>query len=261
MRSGPAKAGRPCISPAVSRNVGCRGPSRNRLAFCVPALVGLWLCLTTSPALALSPYHGWVIGSLTIDGVPSQLARELQGGLALNLRSGLMGSRRARFSESDLAADLRRIELYLAKQGYPHAAVEARLEPSDRRKELKVFFAIRLGPETRVGKLHISGLPPHLQDSAAQVMHRLVPGTRFQDQAISQTATSLDSLLQANGYARTRVESTVTLTDSTTADLTFHIEAGERYRFESVSLRGVPQDLQAVTLKTAASRQAAEFDE
>ncbi len=223
---------------------------RQRRTLVVPVLVGLWLCLTTSPVRALSPYHGWVIGSLTIEGVPSRLAKELQSGLALNLRSGLLDSRRPRFSENDLAEDLRRIELHLARQGYPHAAVDAQLEPGDRRKMLKVVFVIWLGPEVRVGKVHITGLPPNLEERAAEVTHRLVAGTRFQDQVISQTATSLDSLLHTNGYAQTRVESVVTLPDSITADLAFHIEAGGRYRFESVSLRGVPQDLLAVTLKT-----------
>jgi outer membrane protein assembly complex protein YaeT len=227
--------------------------SRTRSAASLSALL-LVFCLIALPAAghALSPYHGWTISEITFQNLPDDLAREIRQGLALNLRSGLLGNQRARFSERVLNDDLERIRLFLARNGYPRSEIEVRLEPDSRRKRVKVVFAIKGDTVVKYGDIRITGLPAHLQNDGTRLLGRIKPGNRFNDKAVTRTVTSIDSLLQANGYARTEVVADISLNDSSEADLTFLVDPGVPYRFESVVLKGVPADLESVTMRTIA---------
>lgn len=222
-------------------------------------VLGLGLIVTPVKVQSLSPYHGWTVTEIAFTNLTDELARQISGGLALNLRSGMLGQRRARFSEKLLNDDLERIKLFLARHGYPDAEITVRLEPQERRRQVKIIFEIAGIAEVRYGEIKIRGMPDHLRDRGGRLLNRIAPGNRFSDDAVTRTVTSLDSLLQANGYARTEVVANLSLVRPDQADLTFAIDPGVPYRFESVVLKGVPTDLETVTRKTIDLRPGTPF--
>jgi outer membrane protein assembly factor BamA len=201
-------------------------------------------------ASALSPYHGWIVNKVEIEGIPKDLARKLEGGLALNLRSGMLQLRRPRLSEKKIEEDLQRIILFLARHGHPRGGVDVQIEPSARIKEVKVIFAVHPGPAVRFGETHVQGLPGHLQENAPAATAAVRPGNLFSDEAVTRTQASIDSLVQANGYARSEVNTVIDLTATGTADLEFQVEPGDPFTFESVTVSGAPDDLVSLSLKT-----------
>ena len=213
-------------------------------------LVGLGLSVTPVKGQSLSPFHGWTVTEVAFTNLPDELSRRISGGLALNLRSGMLGQRRARFSERLLNDDLERIKLFLARHGYPGAEIAVRLEPQGRRRRIKVIFEIADSAAVRYGEVRIRGMPEHLQEEGAWLLGRIAPGSRFSDATVTRTVTSLDSLLQAKGYARSTVVADVKLARPDQADLAFAVDPGVRYRIETVVLKGVPTDLESVTRKT-----------
>ena len=215
-------------------------------------MIAITVCglFSTRPAFALSPYHGWVVTEVVIEGVPVELAKQLKSGLALNLRSGLLKGRRPRFSESDLENDLQRITLFLARHGYPQAVADEQIEPNERRKQVKVIVKVDPGAAFRFGKAKVIGIPEQLAEAASQATTPILPGKPFADEVVTTIQAKFDSLVQANGYARSETKTILTFTESNSVDLEFQVEAGDPFRIESITITGIPDNLEAVTRKT-----------
>ncbi len=220
-------------------------------AGCLRVLAAALLLLLPTSVAGLSEYRDWTVEGIEVTGVPKPMAGELEGGLALNVRSGFLRSRRPRFSEEVLDQDRQRILLYLARRGYPHAEVEARIDPRSRRR-IHVVMEVAPGAAVHFGELGLSGLPPALETPARGALTRVRKGELFADDAVVQAKAAMEELLHDASFARSQVNDTLLLHDSATVALGLEIVPGDPYRFASVSAGGAAEDLLPLARKTMA---------
>jgi outer membrane protein insertion porin family len=119
------------------------------------------------------------------------------------------------------------VALELAEDGYLEALVSAQARPSPRGAD--VVFTVRAGPQARVGRAQMEGLPP----ASADLDSRLAPraGQVFRRGRSKRAAESVQEELRERGHWAARV-SVDEAYDPRTArmDLTFRVEAGPRWR-------------------------------
>jgi outer membrane protein assembly factor BamA len=162
------------------------------------------------------------VQGIEVTGVPKPMASELESGLALNVRSGFLGTRRPRFSEEVLDQDRRRILLYLARRGYPHAEVETRIDARSRRR-VHVIMEVAPGAAVHFGELGLNGLPPELETPAREALTRVRKGELFADDAVVEAKAAMEELLHDASFARSQVNDTLLLHDSATVALGLEI--------------------------------------
>jgi outer membrane protein assembly factor BamA len=205
-----------------------------------------------------SVYKGWTVTSVEIQGVEKKMATDIEDGLALALSTGFLKSKAPVFYPRTLNEDIRRISLFLARRGYPHARVTPRFDPHTRHELLRVVFDIDLGPPVIITSTRIEGLPPALQDEGLEIVASDA-GAVFVDKRVERITVALDSLLTYSGYARAAVESSMEWQDSTRVALLFDADAGALYYFGDINVTGASDDLIPLVRKTAAIKRGRRF--
>ncbi len=215
--------------------------------FCLVLLCSLGLA---SPTSGLTPYGGWTVDSIEITGIDKQLADNVRDGLALNVRSGFLGLKKAKFQAKHLQEDLDRVRFFLARHGYPSAAVEPRLEAIGNKQRLRIIFEVMPGPAVTIGEVSTAGIPEKLNELAQLATAQLARDTRFTDDLVQQALALMTERLRAAGYAQAEVSLTLSHPDSTTVDLMILVDPGARFTFVSVSASGVRDDLATLAERT-----------
>jgi outer membrane protein insertion porin family len=205
-----------------------------------------------------SAYKGWTVTSVEIRGVDKQMASDLENGLALALTTGLLRSKRPVFFPRTLNEDIRRVLLFLARKGYPHARVTPAFDPHAKREALRVILDVELGPPVVITSVFIDGMPPALNNKGREIIAGDT-GTIFVDKRLKKIATALDSMLTYSGYARAAVDSKVEWQDSTRVAVHFDVEAGALYYFGDVDVMGASDDVVPLVRKTASIKRGRRY--
>ena len=104
-------------------------------------------------------FKGLPVSSLKITGLGPELAKPLEEGLALAGRRRLLRTERPLFFAETLEKDVARSRLFLARHGHPHARVQADADATPDGKTVRVTLKIEPGPQVRVQRVQVSGLP------------------------------------------------------------------------------------------------------
>lgn len=187
------------------------------------------------------------VTALELVGVPAELGDELRTGLALAPRGGLLGSKKAPFTPKALEEDRQRILLFLARQGFPDAEVATEVSPPDEDDGVAVTFTITPGDPIAYGPITLTGFPPaqraEAEATAGEALH---PETRFDDAVVTGVRDALIDLLERAAYPRPRVTVTVERSAPGLAAITYAAEPGVPGAFQTVDVRGVPEDIDPV---------------
>jgi len=216
--------------------------------------LGLTILVTNAtliPEMPLaSPYRGWQIDSVHFEGISNDLADQLEPGLAVAIRTGFLNMGRTNLAENMLEEDSERIRFFLARNGFPRATVTTNLEPIPEKKQLRVIFEIIPGPEFLIDNLSVEGAPPGLDLMAEVVAGCHLSGSRFSDKAVNNCQDQLTQFLMNQGFAFAEATTSVKLTTSNRVQVTYLVTAQNRYRFDSVSVEGIPSDLKPLARRT-----------
>jgi len=106
----------------------------------------------------LEDLRGLEVERVRIEGLPGSLADPLRQGLELAGVNTLLGHERARFYEPNLLRDLERARLFLAREGYPQAQVEAEARRTEEDR-VEILLGVRPGRATRLANLELLGFP------------------------------------------------------------------------------------------------------
>jgi translocation and assembly module TamA len=195
-------------------------------------------------------YSGWKVTGLNVTGIPATVRAELREGLALSGQPHwLVFRRRASFSPELLALDLERARLFLARNGYAAADVQARFETRVEARELRVDLEIASGPRSQVTRNRTEAVPPALEEKARRIL-QLDRDEPFRDARVEQRISRLLALLQEDGRARARVTTEVTRLDSSHVEVLFRVVAGSVYRFGGKRIEGARPDLRSTVERT-----------
>ncbi len=193
-------------------------------------------------------YEGWKIAWLRLEGAPSDLDRELKGGLALAGRDRLLrGPVLPAFRRRLLAEDLDRIRLFMAHEGYPAAEVTPVASPESGRKRLGLTLRIEPGPPVRVMATELQGWPAGLAppDSASRELCRR--GERFRDARIELSRAFLQRFLRDGGFALAEVDVSARPISASGVAVMYAVTPGDRYDITGVTVAGCSPDLAPLT--------------
>jgi outer membrane protein assembly factor BamA len=208
-------------------------------------LVAALLC----SALPLQAQEGRTVGAVKIEGLPAGIANPVKS-LGLSAGSGLLGGGKPVFRRSALDADRQRLRLLLARHGYPYALIEADVRSDSRGRRVDVVFRVRPGRPVRVAAVRVEGAPPDLVRPVAVVAPVLGVGRVFADDGVRDAHDRLALALARSGYALAEVHSRVERPDSFSVVPVFDVTAGGVQRFGSLTVEGLPEDLEDLALKT-----------
>jgi outer membrane protein insertion porin family len=201
-----------------------------------------------APAAEFAAFDGLAVEKLEIRGLPGSLADPLQSGLALDARRSGLRKRKPAFDSETLAADVRRTNLFLSRNGYPWARVTPHVERSGR-KSVQVRLEVEPGRGVQVDSVSVTGLPADVAPRLARDLG-VRTGAPLVDATIDAAARSAESVLQDAGYAKCRIKPEVELTDSTRARVRFVVLPGPLWVFGRTVVDGVPADLVPVARRT-----------
>jgi translocation and assembly module TamA len=198
---------------------------------------------------AAEPY----VDEVDLRGVRAVDEDELASGLATHgpvSRSGVTGvilRDRQRLDPDALAVDRRRVEAFYRERGYYQARVEG-IEVLDAGRGLvKVVIRVSEGAPVRISRVDVKGL-----DEAPEAAHRVRelpvrPGEVFTEEAYDAARAAILGALQTNGWASAEVrQGAVVLPEEGTAEVTYDVHPGPRYRFGPIFVAGtsaVPREL------------------
>lgn len=229
------------------------------------AVTRLILVLTLLPSFSLaesdweaSAYKGWTVNNVKITGLDEDTAGELRSGLALASTRSFLGRKRATFYPETLANDIRRTRLFLARRGYPYVRIVPSFEGHASRQTLVVILSIDKGPPVVVQSARATGVPQDLDKKVRNTLHEAT-GIVFTDMAVDRATARLDSLLSAEGYARSKVTSKIDWLDSTRVDVHFQVEPGAVCYFSEVRVRGGDDDVRPLARRVAKIRPGSRY--
>ena len=108
-----------------------------------------------------------------------------------------------RYNPFRVAEDRRRIQSFLATQGYLDAVVdEARVQLDETKKEATIAFHYQAGPRYRLESLRIQGTPSGVHLDA---FRRAEPGERYDLETLRVVRYDMAGALQREGYGHARV--------------------------------------------------------
>jgi translocation and assembly module TamA len=183
------------------------------------------------------------VKDLKISGNREISSREIQNRILTNKTGWWPFATRRLFDPVAWQADLKRIErLYVSKGFYQAEVVKDQVvaKPPD-----GVLLAVQIseGPETRIGKLDITGLEglPAADRQAAVARLPLTVGAVFLERDWVAAKGKIIASLRARGYARAAVDAQA-LVDVKThlAALTLFVRPGLRYSFGAIEITSGP---------------------
>ena len=189
----------------------------------------------------LSQFRGREVESVRIVGVEKEIADPLRRGLALSGTGTLLGKDRALFYPTILDKDLERARLFVAREGYPRAVVEATV--SARKDErVEVVLHITPGRPVRIVKVDLVGFPKQVREAAADWVE-IQQGQLFRDSAIDNSVTAARTGLANEGYARAQVRVDISTLDSVRVGVVVEADPGPLCTIRSVRIEGTEEDL------------------
>lgn len=194
-------------------------------------------------------YKGWQVRSFALEGLEPGRAAEISRGLALAGRRKLVGREFPRFYPALVEEDARRIRLFLARRGYPDAAVTAGFRPDADARQVGVVLAVDAGAPVRIAGVEAHGLPDGMP-AAAAAGHLPFEGDVFSDPALTRSIGSLEQELRDRGYADAVVRPTVTPGSHSTVGVRLDAQPGPLYSFGRLVVSGVPEDLESLVRAT-----------
>ncbi len=190
---------------------------------------------------AAEPY----VAGVDLRGVHAVDEDALAEGLATHgpvRRSGVTGAvlkDRQRLDPDALVVDRRRIEAFYRERGYYGARVEdVEVRPAGRGL-VEVVFRISEGSPVRISRVDVKGL--EAVPEAARHLGKLPvrPGEVFTEGAYDAARAALLAALQGNGWASAEVtQGALVLPEEGTAEVTYEVRPGTRYRFGPVFVAG-----------------------
>jgi translocation and assembly module TamA len=193
------------------------------------------------------------VDAVVLRGVRSVDGDELRAKLATHgplSRPGALGfvlRERLRLDPDALAVDKRRIEAFYRERGYYRARVEDVEVREAGRGLVKVVFHVSEGEPVRITTVEVKGL--EAAPDAARYATKLPvrPGDVFTEGAYDAARAQLLASLLSNGWAAAEVrQGAVVLPEAGTAEVTYDVSPGQRYRFGPIFVAGtaaVPRDL------------------
>jgi outer membrane protein insertion porin family len=206
-----------------------------------------------------SVYKGWIVKSVTIEGLDKDTAAMLKKGLGLALPSGLLRIKKPILFPQTLDEDIRRSLLFLARRGYPHAQVTPRFVPDAKKEQVELILHVERGPAVRIASVALTGFPPDLEEEARRTL-KVTVNSAIEDAEVEQSKTALVLLLTGKGYARATIASTVTWMDSTHVALRFDAQPGEMYYFGDVIAIGSSEDVISLIQKVVTVRRGKRYN-
>lgn len=216
------------------------------LAIVLLVLTSVW---TAGPSRAESngdweSYNGWQIKSFALEGMPEELEKDLQKGLAQTGKWKLIGgTKRPDFSVRMLAEDLARIRLFMAQNGYPSAIVEPVAAPRPEGRQLELLLKVTPGDPVRVGRISMEGWPDGVARPDTSKAENLAVGEIIRDVRIEEARVHLANLLLDAGYATVTVVSTLDPMGLGTVAIHYEVTPGEFYKITEVEIVGCSDDL------------------
>jgi translocation and assembly module TamA len=180
-----------------------------------------------------------VVVSVDLVGVKAVDEDELRDKLATKASDRVPWGEARRLDPDALAFDRRRVAAFYKERGYYRAAVEDVEVLPKGEGRVRVVLRVREGEPVRVARVDVEGL-----DSAPEARARvgrlsLAKGQVFTWAAFDAARAQLQAALGASGYATGKVTpSAVVRGAEGTADVTYRVEAGPRYRFGAISVSG-----------------------
>ncbi len=187
-------------------------------------------------------YKGWRVSDLHIIGVDSDTADELLKGLALAGSRSLFRVKRPDFSPTILEADLDRVQLHVARHGYPFATASPRFEADSRNRSVSITFDVDLGPPILIRDITVDGAPEHLR-SACRTAIGIPPDGTFVDEEVNAASDRLVDLLKRSGHADAAVAVDVRRSGQHIVDIRYRVVPGPVYTFAGIRVEGIGNDL------------------
>jgi translocation and assembly module TamA len=184
---------------------------------------------------------------------PAVVAVEVEGAQAVDasdLRDMLATRASDRFAWGDtrqldpdaLEFDRRRVLAFYKERGYYRAEVDPLEVTPDGDGRVTVKIRVREGEPVRVARVDVPGLDAAPEAAARAGKVALEPGKVFTWAAFDEGRAQLQAALAGTGYATATVaQSAVVHGAEGTADVTYRVEAGPRFRFGSVSVTGTAE--------------------
>lgn len=196
----------------------------------------------------LQELRGLEVTRLRIEGLPGNLADPLRRGLELAGVNTLLGHERARFYAPNLARDLERARLFLAREGYPQAEVDVEAK---RTKEDGVDLLVRIAPgrATRITRVELRGFPGGIAREGRDWVG-LEAGARFRDAALEAAVLLGEARLRDEGYARCGVAAEVVPLATGDVEVKVAADPGPRCSFREIRIEGTSPDLVRLARRT-----------
>lgn len=200
--------------------------------------------------LAVGAFRGVAVQEVHVRGVPAALADSIKLGLELIPRGGLFSREKPLLYETPLARDIDRVRLFLARHGYPHAAVEPEITPNKKSRTVTIEFHVESGPPVRIGEIRVSNVPPAFEKEAV-AKAKAAEHQRFNDDSVQRLRLDVNGLLLGGGHARSTVRIELVPVDSTLLDLEVIANPGAVYEFRSHNVQGTREDLVQLAKKAS----------
>lgn len=152
---------------------------------------------------------------------------------------GVLLRDRQRLDPDVLGVDRRRVEAFYRERGYYRARVEDVEVLDAGRGIVKVVFHVSEGPPVRISRVDVTGLA-EAPEAAREVGELPVrPGNVFTESAYDAARAEILAALQTNGWASGEVkQGAVVLPEEGTAEVTYEVRPGPRYRFGPIFVAG-----------------------
>ena len=208
--------------------------ARTHLRFAALALLACAGCLR-----AVGTADEPAVVSLDLEGVKKVDRSELEEKLATKASDRAAWGEVRKLDPDALAYDLRRIVAFYKEHGYYRATVDEPEVRPDGEGRVKIVIRVHEGEPIRVTRVDVQGLDaaPEARDRARKLA--LQPGQIFTWAAYDATRAQLQSALGSTGWADGKVTaSAVVKASEGVAEVTYQVEAGRRYRFGPVTVKG-----------------------
>ena len=231
----------------------------------IPCIALLLAGLAFLPAASRSDdlggiYRGLGINRVRIEGLDSSTTSDLRDGLALTERRGFLKLGRVTYEPRLLEGDIARIQLFMARRGYPYAEVSSELVPLDDSQKINVILRIDPGPPVIIDSLEFVDVgQARLFTQDEEESLGIGPGSVFSDQVAERARLAILKYLLENGYARAEVSVAIEPLDATRVVVRFTGERGQQSRFGEVKVSGVHEGFSAVVNRAANIRHGEPF--
>jgi translocation and assembly module TamA len=180
-----------------------------------------------------------IVTKVTIEGAHALDPDAIKKGLATQEPTGWVLKDGYPLDPDALAVDRKRVEAFYRERGYYDARVEDVRVIPDGHGRARVVLRVHEGPPIRVTKVEVTGLEVAPEARAALGKLPLRPGDVFTEGGYDAARAAILSALRRTGYANAEVrQSARVVPEDGTAEVTYAVTPGARYRFGSIFVAG-----------------------